>query len=411
MRYPEGVSEDAEHFLTSLHVHNAFAVRDLEIPIATEGQRRHLLLTGPNGSGKSSILAGLHRELLALPNSPSQSLDAFQRQAHSLEGALASAGAELARAKFRHALDTTNAQLRALETEPVVAARGLGPSIDPKQLIVSLIGASRTLELQRPAGPNRLDEQRYLHLDGGASMLLQFLVNLRTEQAYAREDGDDDTADGIGGRFDHFEQRLRELLDDPKAQLHFDRSSFDFGIELADGRRIGFDQLPDGVSSILYMWASMMIPAEALRRSGVADPPGWVLIDEPELHLHVHLQERILPFLTAMFPNVQLIVATNSPVVLANLPDATIFDLRARTAIDSTELEGTRYGTILEQHFGIESEFDLETTRKLRRLKELSDAVPDPGTPQHDEFRELAQALSDLPHPLVTQLNGQLDIA
>ncbi|MEX1363450.1 MAG: AAA family ATPase [Nannocystaceae bacterium] len=362
------MADIAEHFLTSLYVHDAFAVKDLEIPIARgQDRRRHLLLTGPNGSGKSSILRALAEELAEHPLGPGQ--------------------------KRRHEVVPSAA----------VEARGLPDDLDVSKMLLAFMPASRALDLERPSGPSRIDERQFLHSQGAASMLLQFLVNLRTEQALAREDGDAAAADRIGQRFADFEVQLRQILDDDGARLLFDRSEWDFGIELSGGRRVEFETLPDGISGILYMWASLMIPAEAIRRAVVSDPPGWALVDEPELHLHARLQEMVLPFLTTMFPNVQLIVATHSPAVLASLPDATIFDLRSRKAIDSADLHGIRYGTILTEHFGIETDFDLATTRKLKRLKVLMDADPAPGTEEFDEMRAMARELSDVPHLLVAQ--------
>lgn len=369
------MADIAEHFLTSLYVHDAFAVKDLKIPIARgQDRRRHLLLTGPNGSGKSSILRALAEELAEHPLGPGH--------------------------KRRHEIMPSGA----------VEARGLPDDLDVSKMLVAFMPAGRSLNLERPSGPSRIDELQYLHSQGAASMLLQFLVNLRTEQALAREDGDAAAADRIGQRFEDFEVQLRQILDDDGARLLFDRTEWDFGIELSGGRRVEFETLPDGISSILYMWASLMIPAEAIRRAGVSDPPGWALIDEPELHLHARLQEMVLPFLTTMFPNVQLIVATHSPAVLASLPDATIFDLRSRKAIDSADLHGIRYGTILTEHFGIETDFDLATTRKLKRLKVLMDADPAPGTEEFDEMRAMARELSDVPHLLVAQVSMRLDL-
>lgn len=43
---------------------------------------------------------------------------------------------------------------------------------------------------------------------------------------------------------------------------------------------------------------------------------GIVLIDEIETHLHLELQRVILPILTTIFPNIQFVVTTHSPLFL-----------------------------------------------------------------------------------------------
>jgi predicted ATP-dependent endonuclease of OLD family len=75
-----------------------------------------------------------------------------------------------------------------------------------------------------------------------------------------------------------------------------------------------------------------------------------VLIDEIETHLHLELQEIILPFLCEMFPRIQFIVATHSPAVISSVEDAVVYDLRKREPVSSADLQGIRYGTLMTSH-------------------------------------------------------------
>jgi len=362
------VSVGAEHFLTSLYVRDAFAVRDLEIPIALSGDaRRHLIITGPNNSGKTAILDGLHAVLSTLgspTSSPTQ--------------------------------------------PPLVDPRG-APLTGHDERFVAYMRAGRTLELHYPTGPARFDERQFLRSEGAPAMLLQFLVNLRTEQAFAHEDGDQRMVERIARRFDVLEDHLRTILDDERARLRLDRTSFHFRIALGDGRTVGFDELGDGIASIIFMCAALMIPVWGLLRAGISEPAGWAIIDEPELHLHPWLQQMVLPLLADMLPNVQLIVATNSPAVLASISDATIFDLRSRAVGSSADYHGIRYGTILTQHFGLATDFDLATARKLGRLGVLCGLDPKPGTAEHEEMCRLLAELGDRPHLLIAQAQKKVE--
>lgn len=53
----------------------------------------------------------------------------------------------------------------------------------------------------------------------------------------------------------------------------------------------------------------------------VLQTPGVVLIDEIDMHLHPSWQKRIMKDLMNIFPNVQFIVTTHSPSVLANIKE------------------------------------------------------------------------------------------
>lgn len=56
--------------------------------------------------------------------------------------------------------------------------------------------------------------------------------------------------------------------------------------------------------------------------------PGLLLIDEVEHSLHPRWQKRFLPTLRELFPNVQIVATTHSPLVLSSVPDAKVYTCR-----------------------------------------------------------------------------------
>ena len=83
-------------------------------------------------------------------------------------------------------------------------------------------------------------------------------------------------------------------------------------------------QLSDGEKNLVAMIGDLArrLAMANKGRSNVLDGSGIVLIDEIELHLHPEWQRNILPRLMATFPNVQFIITTHSPLVLAQLNTA-----------------------------------------------------------------------------------------
>ncbi|MCA9686449.1 MAG: AAA family ATPase, partial [Myxococcales bacterium] len=176
-------------------------------------------------------------------------------------------------------------------------------------------------------------------------------------------------------------------------------------------RDVEFSQLPDGFSSVLDIWAEILLQLERHRQdTGEAANYGLVLIDELELHLHAELQEKILPFLTRLFPQLQFIVTTHSPAIASSIDNATVFDLRTHESISSSELRGRRYGTIFTEWFGIATDFDLRTTAELERLAALAKSKPAPDTPDYAELTALADRLADRSHLLALQVRKQLQV-
>src|SRR5690606_35271455 len=89
----------------------------------------------------------------------------------------------------------------------------------------------------------------------------------------------------------------------------------------------------------------------AYGKDPIVDASPCVLIfDEPELHLHPALQWTVLPTLVALFPQVQIIAATQSPIVAASLENALLFDLSASKELPTAF--GASAETVLVSTFG-----------------------------------------------------------
>ena len=83
-------------------------------------------------------------------------------------------------------------------------------------------------------------------------------------------------------------------------------------------------QLASGETALLAMFLSMMRDFD-LRKdrtvsfTGAADVRGLVVVDEVDLHLHARYQHEVLPELMGMFPQVQFVITTHSPLFVLGL--------------------------------------------------------------------------------------------
>lgn len=59
----------------------------------------------------------------------------------------------------------------------------------------------------------------------------------------------------------------------------------------------------------------------------LSETPGIVLIDEPDIHLHPEWQWLLVGALQKVFPNIQFIITSHSPIILASVKTGTIIDV------------------------------------------------------------------------------------
>ena len=155
------------------------------------------------------------------------------------------------------------------------------------------------------------------------------------------------------------ERILCEILQDKTAELilnYRDAVSSRISIKMSDGRIIpNFHALSEGQSQLFHLFATIIRYGERgdLNRSvDLSQIIGLVVIDEIAAHLHPTLQCEILPQLIRMFPKVQFIVSSHSPLFLLGMekefgPDrVTILELPNGNRINSERF--TEFGKAFE---------------------------------------------------------------
>ena len=184
----------------------------------------------------------------------------------------------------------------------------------------------------------------------------------------------------------------------------------------ADGKFVEIENLSDGYRSVLSMTLEIIrqmtifYPNQPLFNEDFTQviPPGVVLIDEVDAHLHPSWQREIGTRLTKHFPNLQFIVTTHSPLVCQASVKGSIFRLPTPGTDEtggmiergSENWKRLVYGDILEAYstdlFGENIERSPEAQKIMDELAELS-ALEYARPLTEAERNRLEELMSQLP--------------
>jgi len=109
------------------------------------------------------------------------------------------------------------------------------------------------------------------------------------------------------------EQLIRDMFSGHK-KIVFKDTGID--VETDEGQNIGLASLSSGEKQALWIFIATLL-AEA----------STLLIDEPEISLHIDWQEQLLSGMQQLNPDAQVIVATHAPGIMAKISDGKIFRL------------------------------------------------------------------------------------
>ena len=164
----------------------------------------------------------------------------------------------------------------------------------------------------------------------------------------------------------NIERILQAILQDGTAELHLNFRNLApsrLSIQLNNRQMIpSLQSLSEGQSQLFHLFATIIRYGERndINRSiRLSEITGVVLIDEIDAHLHASLQYEVIPQLIQLFPKVQFIVSSHSPLFLLGMdrmfgPDGfTILELPTGSKISSERF--TEFGKALEYYQNTES--------------------------------------------------------
>lgn len=381
-----------QSWIKSIHVNKLRQLQDFDIVICDDQAMRHLLVTGPNGSGKTtllkSMLANLER-IVADGNLCHLNFEQYFDQCLVAAREAAGRSDAVTEAQQKAMAKTWDTRIHQWWDELRLSLAGenlIAEQFTARKFVVSFYADERKSLFTAVKNPMK-PEIKHSVKEKNGEQFLKFLVDLKVQQALARNEGEDGDAQEIQEWFDGFRDVLRQIFGDKTLEIEFEYRDYSFKIR-AGGRAFPFTELSAGYAAVLDIVTDLILKMQdANRLVRVYDMPGIVLIDEVETHLHLALQKQIMPILTQVFPRVQFIVSTHSPFVLNSIKNATVYDLSRHEKL--TDLTDYSYEALAEGFFGVETDSG-ELKRRLDRMEELieKEALSASEKDELDEFLE-----------------------
>ena len=351
------------YFIKNIHINKLFHLENIDIPIANE-KYPHLIITGKNGSGKTVLLNAVADWLERIRTNEDVEFPVTKDSV--LFGKRIGKMIEYSRL-----VNDTTFSYAGLDCE-ISSIRYVIDRLKEKEFIIAFyqsLRANSELKLKEPKSPTKPK----LNKKGGVKKtytdeFLNFLSDLKIQEALARNEKQFVDADEINAWFVSFESLLKQIYQDDKLKLEFNYKDYSFWI-CTEGKKFKFTQLSDGFAAALDIVADLIMKMQddnSLTRDYQKE--GIVLIDEIETHLHLGLQKIVMPLLTKTFPNIQFIVTTHSPFVLSSMPNAVAYDLEHREVLD--DLTEYSYESLAEGYFGVKTQSSY-AEMQLNTLKEL----------------------------------------
>lgn len=385
-------------FLTAIHINKVRHLKDIDIPLSSD-TRKNLLLTGKNGSGKTSVLNALiaHFEYVLSSAyrreaSIREMIAHYESRMKQLDDSEEGRGKKAQTKKDINGWNNDLLHWTSGATSECKSFENLREKYSDGNFIFAYFRDHRKVEVTISKNIEKVNLKPVYKLsDMPSKELAKYMVNLKTTQAFAKNEGNEKRADEIGNWFQRFEDILRTIYDEESVKLNFDIENFQFTITM-DGREpFDFNTMSMGYAAVFDIIGDLIMRMESQHRY---DLEGIVLIDEIETHLHVELQKKIVPILTDLFPNIQFIMTTHSPFVLNSAQNAVIYDLEKHMLVENG-LTNLPYEGVVEGYFGADR-MSQELRDKFERYKKLV-GKPELTDEEYAETAELETYLDEVP--------------
>jgi predicted ATP-binding protein involved in virulence len=407
-------------FISHIHINNLLHLKGLEIPLSAT-ERKHLILTGRNGSGKTTLLSIIKNRLQSSQENPFQTSDPnknqLEKQLIELEN-LKKQSSQLnvplpEKRRLKYLQEDLIKQIKQREfwlnypgslNIEVTNKEFFQSAYKSNDLILAFFDSKKLAFFEDSAGVKKVEFKNYYFFDDRVNRnFVQHLVNLRYDGLDAKESNNQNEVKNIDIWFEKFTNALKDIFEDETLSLEFDRPNYNYNIILRGREKFDLNTLSDGYSAVMNILTELILRMEK-KSSRFYDMQGIVLIDEIETHLHIDLQKKILPFLTAFFPKIQFIVTTHSPFVLTSIKNAVVYDLEKQEAL--TDLSGYSVEAIIESYFG-QDKYANVLTEKVNQYEKLMSKNGLSET-EREEKRDLKGYFKNLPYFLAPELQVKI---
>ncbi len=398
-------------YITDLTIKKVRHLKDILIPLSGN-QIKHLILTGKNGSGKTSVIDAMAYHLDSVFTDKwfsfrEQQLKDVQNQ---MDAAVQSQCGEVRILELESELRKRKEELEQSRKGLHINFNGNAEDIyalkDKYHYIMAYYKADRIFQAEQPRHVEKVQLKDYYGLmEFPRNEFVKYLLDLKMTEALARNNSKTEKADGIKIWFDKFEKLLKRVFADETVELEFDEETFEFRILQQGKEPFDFNTLSSGYQAVLDIVLDIIMRMQnQTQRAFDFNLPGIVLVDEIETHLHLELQRNIMPFLTAVFPNIQFIVTSHSPFILNSIQNVVIYDLEKNILVENG-LDNVPYDGIVEGYFGADKLSDT-LKQKFERYKTLVKK----GSLSDDEMNEIAELelyLDDIPDYLAIGISTE----
>lgn len=182
------------------------------------------------------------------------------------------------------------------------------------------------------------------------------------------------------------------------------------GMEITIGEhKDSIYNLSTGYRAILSMIMELAYRAAVLNPTmkDFSELEGVVLIDEIDAHLHPKWQWKILDAIRQVFPCVQFIIATHSPIVISSIKDARIIKI---VDLKTTEVLEPAYGYTADEVLELRQGSTSRPENIVERKRQLELAVDDGDFVRADEIVQSVKEEFGETSPVYDEMNRFLRV-
>lgn len=382
---PQGYADSPDIQVDWVSIKNFRGFKSIEIDFTPEStlSGNWTCISGINGAGKSTILQTIALLLLG----PKKVMELGGRRMSAMRHRGTNDFSEASHLKARVQLFGKSKVLEMVidESGPRLGVDNFSRSANTEGLLFVAYGASRNLS-------DSLDRHEDLSEETqGVISLFDPMAQLRSARLlFDGEFGRNKKSDRSLVTSRELFQRLFEQIFDEAVSIGSDGGlksmEFNSGTSL-----IQVFDLPDGYRSTAAWLADLCVRWVSLNPNTGTSPSdieGIVLIDELDLHLHASLQRGIVPRLREALPNVQWIITSHAPLILAS------FDRNEMVALDQDVDSG--YRVPKEQIYGFSADQIFDYILQTSPASELSEnLINDRSNTRQTELHQALGTIED----------------